>query len=72
MSEITLLMPLLDEGTPVWRAVAAQPLPDGAFRILGPAPGGERWAFPPGAHVAARTHVFADGTTRRVAAPLPA
>jgi hypothetical protein len=47
MAEI-ILMPLIDEGADVWRPVEAEPLGDGAWRVLGPAPYGETWAFAPG------------------------
>ena len=47
MAEI-ILMPLIDEGTEVWRPVEAEPVGDGAWRVLGPVPYGETWAFAPG------------------------
>ncbi len=56
-----LMMPLLDEGTDVWRPVQAAPLGDGRFRILGPVPEGETWAFAPGAEVRAQERRFPDG-----------
>jgi len=47
-------MPLLDKGTDVWRPVAAEPVSDATYRILGSIPDipdipdGEQWAFLPG------------------------
>jgi hypothetical protein len=46
-----ILMPLLNEGTPVWRPVEADALGDGCYRITGQAPDDEEWAFPRGALV---------------------
>jgi hypothetical protein len=42
---------LLDEGTAVWRPVAAEQVGPGLFRLLGPVPDDEVWEFPPGAVV---------------------
>jgi hypothetical protein len=42
---------LLDEGTSVWRPVAAEPIEPGLFRLIGPMPDNERWMFSPGAEV---------------------
>jgi hypothetical protein len=39
---------LLDEGTKVWRPVAADPVEPGLFRLLGPVPDNEVWQFSPG------------------------
>jgi hypothetical protein len=66
-----LLMPLLNEGTPVWRPVAAVPLDDGTYRIVGPVPDDEEWAFPPGRIVGSQLRVFDNGEERLVAVPLP-
>jgi hypothetical protein len=67
MSIETVHMPLLNEGTNVWRPVSAETQDDGAFRILGPVPEGEEWAYQPGEVVKAKHHVFADGTEGFVA-----
>jgi hypothetical protein len=64
---VTLLMPLVDEGTEVWRSVAAERLDDATFRIVGPQPEGERWVFAPGTAVAARSRVLSDGKEHLVA-----
>lgn len=50
MSIVTVYMPLLDEGTDVWAPVHAEQVGD-RFRVLGPMPTWEQWAFPPGAVV---------------------
>ena len=47
----TIYMQLLDEGTDVWRPVQAETLAGGLFRVLGPVPQDEKWAFSPGAIV---------------------
>jgi len=47
----TVHMPLLDEGTEVWRPVEAFRLAEGVYIILGAMPDDETWAFPPGSQV---------------------
>jgi hypothetical protein len=47
----TILMPLLNEGTAVWRPVQADMLEDGCYRVTGQASDDEEWAFPTGAVV---------------------
>lgn len=53
MGQQTIYVALLDEGTEVWRPVAAEELHNGIFRIVGGLPdlSDERWQFPPGAFV---------------------
>jgi|KBSMisStandDraft_5_1062788.scaffolds.fasta_scaffold1325115_1 hypothetical protein len=63
----TIHVPLLDEGTEVWRPVPAEPSLDGTFRILGEMPDDEEWAFKPGELVVVRQHVFSDGKRGLVA-----
>lgn len=58
----TIYMPMLDEGTPVWRPVDAERLPDGTFLILGPMPEDEEWAFKPKERVIAETRESATGS----------
>jgi len=70
--EATIYMPLLDEGTEVFRPVRASR--DGAvFTILGPMPDEETWKFPPGNRVLCVSREFPDGNhliaTRLAAAP---
>ena len=49
MSEpITIYMPLLDEGTYVWRPVLATPRTDGRYEVLGRVPEDEILEFEPG------------------------
>ena len=50
MATVTVYVPLLDEGTPVWRPVEAEPLGDDLFRLRPDAviPTGEVWGFLPG------------------------
>ena len=62
-----IYMPLLNEGTDVWRPVSATPIAGGSFRVEGPVPEGETWAFAPGAIVRCAPRTF-DGGERRVAA----
>jgi hypothetical protein len=56
-----IYMPLLDEGTSVWRPVQAERLDDGTFKVLGEVPDEEIWQFPPGSVVQCREHVFSGG-----------
>jgi hypothetical protein len=57
----TIFMPLLDEGTDVWRPVEAVRLSDGCYRVLDENPTDESWAFPPGSKVRAETRQFSSG-----------
>lgn len=52
-SELSLLlyMPMLDEGTDVWRPVAAQPLDHSMAQIRSETPDDELWQFPTGARI---------------------
>ena len=63
----TICMPLLQEGTDVWRPVQAEPLGGELFRVLGEVPEEEMWKFPPGTIVLCREQVF-DGGRRDLAA----
>lgn len=59
----TIHIPLLNEGTEVWRPVVAERSPGGTFRILGEVPDDEEWAYKPGDIVRVKQHVFSDGTS---------
>jgi hypothetical protein len=48
---VTIYMPLLDEGTDVWRPVEATRLTDDTYRIEGVMDENEEWAFAPGSVV---------------------
>jgi hypothetical protein len=63
----TIHMPLMNEGTVVWRPVEAEKLVDGTFRILGPVPADEEWMYQPGAVVVAKHCLFGNGTEGLVA-----
>ena len=52
---------LLDEGTDTWRPVEAEELESGRYRIVGPAPEGETWEFPPGSVVSVEVKTLAEG-----------
>ena len=58
----TVYVPLVDEGVDVWRPVAAEPVGPMLFRLTGPVPDGEAWAFEPGAVVRCYERTFADGS----------
>ena len=47
----TIFVPLLNEGTPVWRPAKGEPLGNGRYRLYGEVPDDEEWAFAPGAIV---------------------
>ncbi len=61
MPSETIHIRLLDEGTLVFRPVAAERLHDGTFRILGEVPDSEEWAFRPGEIVVTKGHMFSHG-----------
>jgi hypothetical protein len=68
MADITTIyMPLLNEGTAVWRPVTAERINHEAFRVLGPMPDDEEWEFAPGSVVTVAPHLFADGRSGIVA-----
>ena len=67
MEMATIYMPLLDEGTDVWRPVTAECLGRGTFRIIGLQPYGEKWAFAPGTVIAGKLYRFADGVQGTIA-----
>jgi hypothetical protein len=66
----TIYMPLLNEGTAVWRLVAAERLNQDTFRVTGPMPDDEQWAFAPGSVVTVAAQLFADGQSGVVAMAL--
>lgn len=61
----TIYMPLLNEGTDVWRPVNAEDLGGGPYRIAEEASDDEEWAFASGATV------ILDRERRIVAAATP-
>ena len=58
-----VFMPLLDEGTDVWRPVRAQHVADDVYRIIGdaPDPDDEVWQFVPGTLVRCREQKLSRG-----------
>jgi hypothetical protein len=72
MAEIaTIYIALLNEGTDVWKPVTAEHLSGGrVFRVIGPMPDDEAWAFAPGAVVVCERQVFQDGSQGTVAVVL--
>jgi len=62
-----IYIPLLEEGTNVWRPASAERLDEDTFRILGPVPEDELWAFGPGENVVVKNYVFSDGTRGLIA-----
>lgn len=70
MTSTVLLMPLLNEGTDVWRPVAVKSLDDGTYQILGPMPDDEQWTFAPGSIVASQRRTFGNDQEQPVAVPL--
>jgi hypothetical protein len=68
MAEMTsIYMPLLNEGTSAWRPVSAERLGTNKFRVVGPMPDDEEWAFAPDSLVTAIHHLFDDGSSGFVA-----
>jgi hypothetical protein len=66
METVTIHVRLLDEGTDVWRPVAAQHLRDDLYRILGAPPEDEIWEFRAGDAVRGK-HQQLSGDFGRVA-----
>ena len=67
MNAVQIYVPLLDEGTDVWRPVQARPLGGDEFEILDLEPPGERWPFQSGSRVRCRVNVFSGGERGLVA-----
>ena len=63
----TIYMPLLNEGTEVWRPVEAVPLGRDTYRVEGAVPEGEEWAFAPGTDVRCEWKTFSGGTRELIA-----
>lgn len=57
----TIFMPLLNEGTDVWRPVNATPVSSDTYRIEGEMPDDEEWAFLPGSVVRCVDKTFTGG-----------
>jgi hypothetical protein len=70
MTSIVLLMPMLNDGTEVWRPVTVKTLDDGTYQILGPMPDDEQWNFAPGSIGTSQLRTFAKGEEQPVASPL--
>lgn len=62
MAEVTIFMPLLDEGTDVWRPVRVLHLGQDRYRIVENAPAGEVWAYEAGSTVRCEQKNFSDQT----------
>ena len=56
-----IYMPLLNEGTDVWRPVEATQLSGDLYRVDGSVPEDEEWAFPPGAIVRCERTTIKEG-----------
>jgi len=54
MNIVSIYMPLLDEGTEVYRPIKAESFGDGRYCVLGPVPADEVWTYMPGTIVRLR------------------
>jgi hypothetical protein len=63
MQTETIYMYLPDEGVDVWRPVQAEKLGDDVYHVVGPAPDGEVWEFPPGSIVRVQLRQLSGGDT---------
>jgi hypothetical protein len=66
-AETTIFVTLLDEGTSVWRPVAATDLGGHTYRIEGVVPTDETWQFLPGQLVKCEYKTFSGGESCLVA-----
>lgn len=57
----TIYMPLANRGAKAWLRIEATQLRDGRYRVKGPVPAGEDWAFAPGTVVICAWRSFGDG-----------
>jgi hypothetical protein len=69
MESTTIYVKLLEEGTDVWRPVAALALTDGSFELIGSADQdeNEKWEFLPHSRVICAEKIFSDGSKQLVA-----
>ena len=56
-----IYVPLLDEGTDVWRPASAEHIREDLYRIVGEAPEDEQWKFSPGQLVRCRQQKLSGG-----------
>jgi hypothetical protein len=65
----TIYVPMLDEGTDVWKSVIAQPMSSATYRIESEPldPDDENWAYGAGQEVTVEEHIFQDGNRGLVA-----
>jgi hypothetical protein len=64
---VQIFVPLLNEGTNVWRPVEAEHLGDDRYRIMQEQPEDEDWPVALGQIVQCTPHRFADGAVGLVA-----
>jgi len=69
MQTKTIYVPLLNEGTDVWRPVTAEPIVRAIYRIVSepPDPDNEKWVYRTGQEVAVEERVFVEGERGLVA-----
>ncbi len=60
----TIYMPLLNEGTEVWRPVEATHLSFDLYRVNDRMPDDEEWAYAPGDTVRCELTIFKEGMSR--------
>jgi len=58
----TIHVPLVDEGTHVWRPASAEHIKDDVYCIVGEQPADEKWQFAPGQLVRCRQQKLSGGT----------
>ena len=66
-NDLKVYVALLDEGTDVWRPVAAKHIRNHIFLLPDIAPAHESWQFSPGTKVRCEEHVFSGGERGLVA-----
>ena len=57
----TIYVPLINEGTEVWRPVEAEPISDALFRVESKAPDDEQWGYASGQIVAVQQRTWSSG-----------
>jgi hypothetical protein len=60
----TIWMPLLGEGIDIWVQVEAEVVNDNTFRVIGPQPDNQSWAYAPGTLVRCVAKILLDRRTR--------
>ena len=64
---VTIMMPLKNAGSSVYRPVQALRQREDIYIVIGPMPEDEQWRFPPGTMIRRKSKIMSDGRQEMVA-----